>query len=112
LETIKAAGLPAVVTMCIHHEPLTRDGMTPADACAMLEQAGADVVGLNCIRGLGTTLELLPRICEQVSGYVAALPVPYHTTTEMPTFQRLRHSRHDGMLFPTALEPFESTRYE
>src|SRR6185369_8150379 len=47
LETIKAAGLPAVVTMCIHQEPMTRDGMTPGDACAMLEQAGADVVGLD-----------------------------------------------------------------
>jgi len=112
LETIKAAGLPAVVTMCIHQEPKTRDGYTPADACSMLEQAGADVVGLNCIRGLTTTMELLPSIREQVSGYVAALPVPYQTTAEMPTFQSLRHPRYDGMLFPTALEPFEATRYE
>jgi betaine-homocysteine S-methyltransferase len=112
LETIKAAGLPAVVTMCIHQEPKTRDGYTPADACSMLEHAGADVVGINCIRGLTTTMELLPSIREQVSGYVAALPVPYQTTAEMPTFQSLRHSRHDGMLFPTALEPFEATRYE
>jgi betaine-homocysteine S-methyltransferase len=112
LETIKSAGLPAVVTMCIHQEPLTRDGFTPADACAMLEQAGADVVGLNCIRGLQTTMELLPGIREQVSGYVAALPVPYITTPEMPTFQSLRHPRQEGMLFPTALEPFEATRYE
>jgi methionine synthase I (cobalamin-dependent) len=112
LETIKAAGLPAVVTMCIHQEPKTRDGYTPADACAMLEQAGADVVGLNCIRGLRTTMDLLPAIREQVSSYVAALPVPYMTTPEMPTFQSLRHPRHEGMLFPTALEPFEATRYE
>jgi len=43
LETIKAAGLPAVITMCIHQEPVTRDGMTPADACAMLEQAGTQL---------------------------------------------------------------------
>jgi betaine-homocysteine S-methyltransferase len=112
LETIKAAGLPAVVTICIHQEPVTRDGMTPADACAMLEQAGADVVGLNCIRGIPTTLELLPSIRRQVSGYVAALPVPYQTSDEMPTFQSLRHPRHEGMLFPIALEPFESTRFE
>ncbi|HEY7003959.1 MAG TPA: homocysteine S-methyltransferase family protein [Gaiellaceae bacterium] len=112
LEAIKAAGLPAVVTMCIHQEPMTREGLSPGDACAMLEQAGADVVGLNCIRGVPTTMELLPSIREQVSGYVAALPVPYMTTAEMPTFQSLRHPRHDGMLFPTALEPFEATRYE
>jgi betaine-homocysteine S-methyltransferase len=112
LETIKAAGLPAVVTMCIHQEPVTRDGYTPADACAMLEEAGADVVGLNCIRGLPTTMALLPAIRKQVSGHVAALPVPYMTSADMPTFQSLRHPRHEGMLFPTALEPFESTRYE
>jgi len=112
LETIKAAGLPAVVTICIHQEPMTRDGYSPADACAMLEQAGADVVGLNCIRCLPTTLSLLASIREQVSGYIAALPVPYMTTEEMPTFQSLRHPRHEGMLFPTALEPFEATRYE
>ncbi|MEO8290261.1 MAG: homocysteine S-methyltransferase family protein [Gaiellaceae bacterium] len=112
LETIKAAGLPAVVTMCIHQEPLTRDGLTPADAMAMLEQAGADVVGLNCIRGLETTLDFLPSIREQVSGHIGALPVPYQTTQEMPTFQSLRHPRVEGMLFPTALEPFQSTRYE
>src|SRR4051794_22029503 len=110
LETIKAAGLAAVVTICVHQEPMTRDGMTPADACAMLEQAGADVVGVNCIRGLPTMLELLPGIREQVSGYVAALPVPYFTSSDMPTFQSLRHPRHEGMLFPTALEPFECLR--
>mgnify|MGYP003926976113 CR=1 FL=1 len=43
---------------------------------------------------------------------MAALPVPYFTSSEMPTFQSLRHPRHEGMLFPTALEPFESTRFE
>jgi betaine-homocysteine S-methyltransferase len=112
LEAVKAAGLPAVVTVCIHQEPVTREGLTPADACAMLEQAGADVVGVNCIRGLDTTLALLPSIREQVSGHVAALPVPYRTTADMPTFQSLRDPRFEGMLFPIALEPFESTRYE
>ncbi|MGH3046373.1 MAG: homocysteine S-methyltransferase family protein, partial [Gaiellaceae bacterium] len=56
LEAIKAADIPAVVTICIHQEPLTREGLAPADACALLEQAGADVVGLNCIRGPRTML--------------------------------------------------------
>jgi len=50
LDVIKATGLPAVVTMALHREPVTRDGLTPADACKRLEDAGADVVGLNCIR--------------------------------------------------------------
>ena len=116
LETIKAAGLPAVVTICIHQEPLTRDGMTPADACALLEQHGADVVGLNCIRGPRTMLPFLAAIRERVSAHVAALPVPYRTTEEEPTFQSLHDHECDvipgGMAFPTALERFQCNRYE
>jgi betaine-homocysteine S-methyltransferase len=112
LEAIKGADLPAVVTMCIHQEPRTREGLTPAEACAMLEQAGADVVGLNCIRGPSTMLPFLASIREQVSGHIAALPVPYRTTDAEPTFQSLRDPALDGMPFPTALDPFQCTRYE
>lgn len=112
LEAIKAAGLPAVVTICIHQEPLTREGLAPADACALLEQAGADVVGLNCIRGPRTMLPFLASIREQVSGHVAALPVPYRTTEAEPTFQSLRDPHFDGMPFPTALDPFQCNRYD
>ncbi len=80
LETIRAAGLPAVITLAIHQRPETREGWTPEEACKRLEDAGADVVGLNCIRGPRTMLPLLRRIRESVSGHVAALPVPYRTT--------------------------------
>jgi betaine-homocysteine S-methyltransferase len=116
LEEIKAAELPAVVTMALHQEPVTRDGLTPEEACAMLEHEGADVVGLNCIRGPRTMLPFLPAIRERVSGYVAALPVPYRTTKEEPTFQSLHDHDCDvipgGMAFPTALERFQCNRYE
>lgn len=112
LEAIKAAGLPAVVTMCVHQEPLTRDGLTPEDACALLEQAGADVVGLNCIRGPRTLLPFLPAIRQRVSGHIAALPVPYRTSEDEPTFQALRDPEFDGMPFPTALDPLQCNRYE
>jgi betaine-homocysteine S-methyltransferase len=111
-ETIKEAGLPAVVTLTLHREPQTRDGLSPEDACAVLEQAGADVVGLNCNRGPGTTLRHLPAIREKVSCHVAALPVPYRTTDKSPSFQSLRDPEFDGMPFPTALDPFHCTRYE
>jgi betaine-homocysteine S-methyltransferase len=111
-ETIKAAGLPAVVTMCIHQDPFTRDGLTPADACAVLEDAGADVVGLNCIRGPRTMLPFLASIRERVSCHVAALPVPYRTTEAEPTFQAVRDPEFEGMPFPTALDPLQCNRYE
>jgi betaine-homocysteine S-methyltransferase len=112
VETIKAAGLPAVATMIVHQEPETRDGLSLADACALYEEAGADVVGLNCGRGPRTMLPLLPAIVERVSCHVAALPVPYRTHGHEPTFQSLTDPEWDGMAFPTALEPLTCNRYE
>jgi betaine-homocysteine S-methyltransferase len=116
LEAIKQAGVPAVVTLVIHQDPQTRDGLTPAEACRRLEDAGAQVVGLNCSRGPRTLLPLLRQIRQAVSGHVAALPVPYRTTETEPTFQSL-HEHSDapvagGRPFPTALDPFTCNRYE
>jgi betaine-homocysteine S-methyltransferase len=116
LEAIKAAGLPAVVTMAVHREPITRDGRTIAEACKQLEDAGADVVGVNCIRGPMTMLSLLGPIRDAVDVHVAALPVPYRTHDQEPTFQALRdpgaHDIPDGRPFPTALDPLACNRYE
>ena len=116
LEIIKAAGLRAVVTMTIHREAMTRDGMTPEDCCRMLADAGADVVGLNCIRGPRTMLPLIAKIARAVSVPVAALPVPFRTHDHEPTFQSLRDANCDCipgvMPFPVALEPFTCNRFE
>lgn len=116
LEAIKEAGLPALVTLAIHLEGTTREGWTPEDACRRLEDAGADVVGLNCIRGPQTMLPLLRSIREAVSGHVAALPVPYRTHEEQPTFQSLTDPDcaciPEDRPFPTALDPFTCNRYE
>lgn len=113
LESIKDAGLPAVVTFAVHRDGLMRDGLSPADACRQAEQDGADVVGLNCIRGPLTMLPLLPSIRAAVSCPVAALPVPYRTTQAEPTMQSLRDAARGGaQAFPAALDPFTCTRYE
>ncbi len=88
LEMIRESKLPAVVTMAIHREPVTRDGLTPEDCCKRLEDAGADVVGLNCARGPETMLPLLKPIREAVSCPLAALPVPYRTHSAEPRFNR------------------------
>jgi len=116
LSIIKAAGLRAAVTMTIHREPLTRDGMTPEDCCKMLADAGADVVGLNCIRGPQTMLPLIARIVRAVNVPVAALPVPFRTHDSEPTFQSLRDPECNcipgGMPFPVALERFTCNRFE
>jgi betaine-homocysteine S-methyltransferase len=116
LDVIKAGGKPAVMTLAIHQEPNTREGWSPEDACARLEAAGADVVGLNCIRGPQTMMPLLAAIRERVSVHVAALPVPYRTHDEQPSFQSLRDPAYPdppgGRPFPTALDPFTCNRYE
>lgn len=113
LEVIRAAGLPAVVTFAVHRDGAMRDGASPQDACRQAEQAGAIVVGLNCIRGPRTMLPVLERVREAVSCEVAALPVPYRTTEAEPTMQALRDpGRGGGQAFPTGLDPFTCTRGE
>jgi betaine-homocysteine S-methyltransferase len=115
-EVIKAAGLTAVVTLTSHKDPDMREGVAPAEACRRLEAAGADVVGLNCSRGPRTLLPLLEEVCDAVSVPVAALPVPYRTTAEQPSFQSLQDPDWTELPgdrpFPTALDPFTCNRYE
>jgi betaine-homocysteine S-methyltransferase len=115
-EVIKEAGLPAVVTLTAHKDPNMREGVSPAEACKRVEAAGADVVGLNCSRGPRTMLPLLEEVRDAVSVSVAALPVPYRTTEEQPSFQSLEDPRGTdlpgGRPFPTALDPFVCNRYE
>jgi betaine-homocysteine S-methyltransferase len=116
LEAIQRAELPAVVTLAIHRAPETREGWAPEEACRRLAAAGADVVGLNCIRGPRTMMPLLRRIRDAVDGHVAALPVPYRTTDDEPSFQSLTDPGCDCLPgdrpFPTALDPFTCNRYE
>ena len=115
-DVIKNAGVPAVITLAVHRAPETREGWSPEDACKRLADAGADVVGLNCIRGPRTMLPLLEKIRATVTGHVAALPVPYRTHEGQPSFQSLEDPEYrdfpDGRPFPTALDPFTCNRYE
>jgi methionine synthase I (cobalamin-dependent) len=116
LEEIKRHGLPAVVTLAVHRDRMTFDGWTIPEACKRLEDAGADVVGMNCIRGPQTMLPLLEEIRAAVSCHVAALPVPYRTTEAEPTFSVLTDPGYPdvpgGRHFPLALEPLTCNRYE
>jgi betaine-homocysteine S-methyltransferase len=113
LEVIRDAGLPAVVTFAVHREGTLRDVANPAEACRRAEQAGAHVVGLNCIRGPRTMLPLLGPIRAAVSCPVAALPVPYRTTEAEPSMQSLCDPGRGGaQAFPVALDPFTCTRME
>lgn len=117
LRAVKDAGLPAVVTLGVMGEGLLWDGAAPAEACKHLEDQGADVVGLNCFRGPETMLPMLRDVREAVEGHVAALPVPYRTTREHPTFFHLPDPGNTAKIphkttFPTALDPLACNRYE
>jgi len=116
LKAIKDEGLIAVTNFSIKKGDKTREGHTPGDACKIMEDLGADVVGLNCYRGPKMTMKLLPEIREKVSCHVAALPVPYRTTEEEPGF--LNQTDHGcdcipgGNAFPVALDNLYCNRFE
>ncbi len=116
LKAIKDEGLIAVTNFSIKKGDKTREGHTPGDACKIMEDLGADVVGLNCYRGPKMTMKLLPEIRKKVSCHVAALPVPYRTTEEEPGF--LNQTDHGcdcipgGNAFPVALDNLYCNRFE
>jgi betaine-homocysteine S-methyltransferase len=111
LEVSQELGLPAMVTLAGSRPEATWDGYDYVDACQILADHGAAVVGLNCDRGPATMLPLAARIRQRVGCAVAAQPVPYRTDANSPTMQSLRS---DGAsnAFPLALEPFTCTRFE
>lgn len=111
LECIKEYGkVPAVVTMIAHANDKTVDGLTFGDAMNKLYAAGADVVGLNCGRGPTTMLSLIRDIRKTYKGPLAALPVPYRTTPDEPTFQSITNPETGRQAFPDDLTAFHSSR--
>jgi len=111
LEVCQAYGLPAMVTFASVQPTMTYDGYDYVEACRVLAESGAAIVGLNCSRGPATMLPLLERIRGAVDVAVAAQPVPYHTSPAAPAFESL-HAEDGRRLFPIELEPFQCTRYE
>lgn len=111
LQVCQELGLPAMVTFASVQEATTYDGYGYVEACKVLADHGAAVVGLNCSRGPATMLPLLERIREAVDIPVAAQPVPYKTTEAVPAFESLVSD--DGRrMFPIQLESFQHTRFE
>ena len=116
LKAIKDAGLIAVCNYAFRRDGKTREGILPGEACKILEDNGADVVGLNCFRGPKMTMKLLPEIRKAVSCHVAALPVPYRTTEKNPGFLNQVDEGCDcipgGNAFPVALDNLYCNRFE
>lgn len=102
-ERALATGLPVVVTMAFEKEPASYEGDRPADCARRLRDAGAHVVGVNCLRGPEQTLPLVEEMRRAVDGYLACQPVAYRTPPDAPDFSSLPE-------FPFALDPLQLPR--
>jgi betaine-homocysteine S-methyltransferase len=110
LEVIKEFDLPAMVTMAPGDER-SRDGYDWVEICVELEQNGAEVVGLNCLQGPQTMMPLLKQIRKEVTGYVAAQPVPHRTSDECKHFQYFKDKAGE-LVQPYNLDPYLLNRSE
>jgi betaine-homocysteine S-methyltransferase len=105
VERAKKTGLPAMVTICFENKDETAEGKTAAEAAKALFDAGADVVGMNCLRPPEHMLPAMEQMRRAVSGYLGCQPTAYHTPKEKPDFTSLPE-------FPYALDPLQLTRKE
>ena len=75
------------------------------DGLLDLLDAGADIVGMNCLRPPEHMLGPMEQMRRAVDGYLACQPVAYRTPKETPDFTSLPE-------FPLGLDPLQLTRNE
>src|SRR5580658_3101777 len=90
VERGKKTGLPTMVTICFENKDETAEGKSAADAAKALFDAGADIVGMNCLRPPEHILGPMEQMRKAVSGYLACQPVAYRTPKEKPLHQLAR----------------------
>lgn len=105
VERAKKTGLPTMVTICFENKDESVEGKSAADAAKALFDAGADIVGMNCLRPPEHILGPMEQMRKAVSGYLACQPVAYRTPKSKPDFTSLPE-------FPYALDPLQLTRKE
>lgn len=104
-ERAKATGLPVMTTMCFEQNPISAEGKTPAECARALAAAGADIVGVNCLRDPKHTLPIVAEMRKAVDVYVAAQPTAIRTPEDKPDFTSLPQ-------FPFELETLTVSRKE
>ena len=105
VERAKRTNLPVMVTLSFENEDVTPDGKSAADCARSLVDAGADIVGLNCLRSPEYTLPLAAEMRRAVKVYIACQPVAYRTTHDHRDFTSLP-------AFPDQLDPYQLSRRE
>jgi len=91
--------------MAYEHEARSYEGHAPAECARRLADAGADIVGINCLRNPTNTLPLMREVREAVSGFVGCQPVAYRTPEHQHDFTALAE-------FPLGLDPLQLSRAE
>jgi betaine-homocysteine S-methyltransferase len=105
VERGKKTGLPVMVTICFENTDETADGKSAAETAKALLGAGADIVGMNCLRPPEHILGPMEQMRNAVDGYLACQPVGYRTPKNKPDFTSLPE-------FPLGLDPLQLTRKE
>jgi betaine-homocysteine S-methyltransferase len=105
VERAKKTGLPVMVTICFENQDETAEGKSAGESAKALIDAGADIVGMNCLRPPEHLLGAMEEMREAVSGYLACQPVAYRTPKDKPDFTSLPE-------FPLGLDPLQLTRKE
>lgn len=106
VECARKTGLPVMVTICFENQNLTAEGKSAAEAAKTLVDAGADIVGMNCLRPPEHMFKPLEEMRKAVpNAFLAAQPVAYHTPADKPDFTSLPQ-------FPFELDNLQLSRKE
>lgn len=106
VERAKKTGLPVMVTICFEKQNATAEGKSAGEAAKALADAGADIVGMNCLRPPEHMLPSLEEMRKAVPNvFLASQPVAFRTPADKPDFTSLPQ-------FPFELDPLQLTRKE
>jgi len=103
---IRDVGVPAVVMLVFHDSEYTVEGYSAAEATKFLEDRGADVVGVNCMRSWSTMRHIIRDIRKAVSIPVISQPAGY----QMEPGEVYCHSIHFPHTYPK-IEPRYASRF-
>ncbi len=82
---------------------MSSEGKTPAVCARALVEAGADIIGVNCLRDPRHMLPIVEEMRKAVDAYVACQPTAIRTTDDKPDFTSLPE-------FPFELETLTLSR--
>lgn len=110
-ERARRTGLPVMVTMAFENDDVSTEGESAADCARALLDAGADIIGHNCLRNPDHTLPLVLEMRDALGDavgddvHLAAQPTAYRTPDDRPDFTSTE-------AFPTELDPHQLSRRE